>query len=117
VATVRASCPTCGDVKMTTHDVSVQVGYAAESNSYSFQCPSCRLLVNKVATEVIMSVLVGAGVRVIAWSRPAELDELKLGPPITHDDLLEFHCALDGERWLETQVARVGFADPRSRTA
>jgi hypothetical protein len=117
VAIVRASCPTCGDVKMTTRDVQVQVGYAADSNSYSFLCPSCRLLVNKTATEVIMQVLVGAGVRIVSWSRPAELDEPKIGPPITHDDLLGFHFALDEDRWLETQVTRMASADPRSRTA
>jgi hypothetical protein len=24
-----------------------------------------------------------------------------MGPPITHDDLLAFHVALDGERWRD----------------
>jgi hypothetical protein len=115
VATVRASCPTCGDVKLTTRDVQVQVGYTSGLNSYSFLCPSCRLLVNKEATDLIMETLVAAGVRVITWTRPAELDELKLGPRITHDDLLAFHFDLDGPLWLETQVALIG-TEPRSRT-
>jgi hypothetical protein len=98
VATVRASCPTCGDVKLTTRDVQVQAGYTSALNSYSFLCPSCRLLVNKEATELIMETLVAAGVRVICWTRPAELDELKLGPRITHDDLLAFHCPSGSRR-------------------
>jgi hypothetical protein len=117
VATVRASCPTCGDVKLTTREVQVQVGYSTASNSYSFLCPSCRLLVNKQATDLIMEILVRAGVRVVTWSRPAELDEIKLGPPITYDDLLCFHFALDEDRWLETEVARLTSPDPRSAPA
>ena len=116
MATVRASCPTCGDVKLTTRDVQVQVGYSSALNTYSFLCPSCRLLVNKEATDSIMQTLVGAGVRVISWSRPAELDELKLGAPITHDELLAFHITLDEPGWLEKQVTRIG-AEPPSRTA
>ena len=116
MATVRASCPTCGDVKTTTRDVQVQAGFSTESNSYSFLCPSCRLLVNKPATDLIMEILVRAGVRIVTWSRPAELDEAKVGPPITHDDLLRFHDDLEGHRWLETQVIRLG-SDPTSQTA
>jgi hypothetical protein len=100
---------------LTTRDVQVQAGYTSALNSYSFLCPSCRLLVNKEATELIMETLVAAGVRVICWTRPAELDELKLGPRITHDDLLAFHCDLDVPLWLETQITLIG-TEPRSRT-
>jgi hypothetical protein len=32
---------------------------------------------------------------------PAEALELHSGPPITHDDLLEFHELLDGDTWFE----------------
>jgi hypothetical protein len=100
---------------MTTRDVQVQVGYTSTLNTYSFRCPSCRLLVNKEATELIMETLVAAGVRVINWTRPSELDERKLGPPITHDDLLAFHCALDEHRWLEREIARIATV-PRTST-
>jgi hypothetical protein len=102
---------------MTTQDVQVQVDTSSATNSYSFLCPRCRLLVNKVATDRIMEILVGAGVRVIAWTRPAELDEIKLGPPITHDELLGFHCSLDEPGWLEREIAGLGPAGRRSRTA
>jgi hypothetical protein len=108
VATVRASCPTCGDVELTTRDVLVRVDSSTGSNSYSFPCPTCRLLVSKAATDRIMEILVGAGVRVVAYTRPAELDERKSGPPITHDELLGFHIALDEPGWLEREIARLG---------
>lgn len=116
MATVRASCPTCGDVKTTTRDVRVQIGYSSAWHSYSFLCPSCRLIVHKEATEAIMETLLAAGVTVVYWTRPAELDEIKLGPPITHDELLAFHFDLDGPLWLETQIDRIG-TEPRTQAS
>jgi hypothetical protein len=32
---------------------------------------------------------------------PAELAEPKRGPSISHDDLLEFHLALENEDWRQ----------------
>ncbi len=48
-----------------------------------------------------------AGSRVVAWSLPAELSEPKIGPPICHDDLLEFHLALERDAW-EQELAALG---------
>jgi hypothetical protein len=45
--------------------------------------------------------LTKAGSQLIAWSLPAELDEPKIGPKINHDDLLEFHLALESGVWQE----------------
>jgi hypothetical protein len=41
------------------------------------------------------------------WTLPAELEEPKVGPPITHDDLLSFHLAMQDDRWQD-EVAGVG---------
>jgi predicted RNA-binding Zn-ribbon protein involved in translation (DUF1610 family) len=101
VATVRASCPSCGDVELTTREVQVQVCSATDEGSYSFLCPSCRLIVNKPAEARVVDLLVSAGVRMITWDLPAELSEDKRGPAITYDDLLAFHFELDAEDWLE----------------
>ena len=108
MATVRASCPSCGDVELTTREVQVQVCSATEEGTYSFLCPACRLIVNKPAERRVVELLVSAGVKVVSWDLPAELSEAKCGPPITYDDLLAFHFELDSEGWLEQVIAGGG---------
>ena len=108
MATVRASCSGCGDVELTTREVQVQVCSATEEGTYSFMCPSCRLIVNKPAEARVIELLVSAGVRVVSWDLPAELSEPKAGPPITYDDLLAFHFELSNEGWLEQVIAGDG---------
>ena len=108
MATVRASCPTCGDVELTTREVQVQVCVATDQGTYSFVCPSCRLIVNKPAERRVVDLLVAAGVRLVSWDMPAELSELKAGPPITYDDLLAFHFELETDNWFDHVIAGGG---------
>jgi len=105
MATIRANCPDCGDVDLTTRDVQVHVCSTTNQGSYSFLCPSCRLAVSKLAEEQIVDLLISNGVRLAVWQLPAELGEPKLGQPITYDDLLEFHFALKREGWLDEMLA------------
>src|SRR2546423_3576610 len=104
VATIRASCPTCGDVELTTRDVTVHVCSDTNEGSYAFRCPHCRLAVSKPAEARIVDLLVSSGVRLSVWHMPAELDEPKSGPPISYDDLLEFHFQLQQDGWFERMV-------------
>jgi hypothetical protein len=99
VATVRATCPTCGDVEFGSDKVRIQVCLSTAQAAYSFQCPTCQLLVSKDAADRVVAALQSVGVPVSVWTLPAELAEPKLGPPITHDDLLAFHLALEGDGW------------------
>ena len=98
-AIVRATCPTCGDVELTVDQVRVQVCVTNSASTYSFLCPSCSFIVNKDANDSIVESLTSAGSQLVTWSMPAELDEPKVGPRITHDDLLEFHLALESDNW------------------
>lgn len=100
-AIVRATCPTCGDVELTVDDVQVQVCVTTTQSTYSFVCPACALIVNKDANDSVVESLTSAGSRLVAWSLPAELYEPKTGPRINHDDLLEFHLALEGGDWAQ----------------
>jgi hypothetical protein len=95
VATIRASCPTCDDVDLTTEDLTVVVCADTTKASYAFCCPSCRRRVVKEAEARIVDLLLAAGVKKSVWALPAELYEPKLGLPITYDDLLEFHFLLE----------------------
>lgn len=79
--------------------VQVQICVSTGVATYSFQCPVCSLMANKEANDAVVESLTSAGSRLIAWTLPAELDEPKIGPRINHDDLLEFHLALESGDW------------------
>lgn len=106
MATIRASCPTCGDVELTTLDVQVRVCSTTNEGAYLFCCPDCQMAVTKPAEPRIVDLLVSSGVRLSVWQLPAELSEPRSGPAVTYDDLLEFHFELQQEGWFERMVAR-----------
>jgi hypothetical protein len=108
VATIRASCPTCGDVELTTKDVAVQVCADNNQGAYTFLCPLCLLAVSKQAEQRIIDLLVSSGVRMTLWNLPAELREHRGGDAFTWDDVLEFHDLLDTPDWFETLLNEVG---------
>lgn len=101
VATIRASCPTCGDVELTTSDVRVLLCADTNEGSYAFQCPSCRVAVSKPAEPRVVDVLVASGVKLTVWQLPTELNESHAGAPISYDDLLQFHFELQRDDWFE----------------
>ena len=101
MATIRASCSDCGDVELTSADVTVRVCSANSAGSYSFACPTCQRIVVKSAEPRIVELLVTSGVRLVTWHLPEELTEVHEGDPIDHDDLLDFHALLNGDDWFE----------------
>lgn len=111
MATIRASCPECGDVELTTRDVRVLLCSTTNEGSYAFRCPVCRLAVSKPADPRVMDVLVSSGVRLSVWHMPAELDEAKAGDPIGYDDLLSFHELLQTDGWLDQVTTMVTGGD------
>jgi hypothetical protein len=100
MATIRASCPTCGDVELTTADVRVRVCINDDRGEYSFRCPICRMTVLKSAEPRTIDLLVASGVALDTWALPAELAEMHQGAPISHDDLLDFHVLLEDDTLL-----------------
>lgn len=101
VAWIRASCPTCGDVELSTAEVRVLMCSSTSEGSYVFTCPTCQLAVSKPAEPNVVDVLVASGVRLSVWQLPAELEERREGPPIGYDDLLDFHFHLERDDWME----------------
>jgi hypothetical protein len=100
VTTIRANCPSCGDVQLTADDLTVRVCADDERGSYCFRCPDCRTAVAKDASRRIVDLLVSSGVRMQVWRLPAELAESRVGPPLTPDDLLDFHLLLVDDGWF-----------------
>lgn len=101
MTTIRATCPGCGDVKLTVTDVTVRVCADDNQGSYCFRCPTCGSGVAKDADPRIVDLLVSSGVRMNVWHLPAELCESKLGPALTPDDLLDFHLLLQSSGWFD----------------
>jgi hypothetical protein len=107
VTTIRANCPSCGDVQLTAEDLTVRVCADDERGSYCFRCPDCQQAVAKEASRRIVDLLVSSGVRMQVWRLPAELSEVRIGPPLKPDDLLDFHLLLQREGWFESVAAQV----------
>jgi hypothetical protein len=101
MATIRASCVGCGDVELTSRDLTVRVCRDNGAGTYSFGCPRCHQIAVRSAEPRIVELLVTSGVRLVTWSLPAELNEVHTGPPIDHDDLLDFHALLETDDWLD----------------
>lgn len=95
MGTISATCHDCGDVELTSAEVTVRLCIDNGAGSYLFRCPQCVLLVAKPAEPRIVELLTASGCRLQEWKLPAELFEPRLGPPICHDDLIDFHTALE----------------------
>lgn len=94
MTTIKASCPTCGDVELTPADVSLMVCSHSSLSYYAFCCPTCAGTVRKPADDHVVSLLVSGGVPATAWDLPSEALELHGGPQLSYDDLLDFALQL-----------------------
>lgn len=109
MATIKATCPMCGDVDLTPRQVRVRVTEAIRESdtrsSYVFGCPQCRQDVEKPADEEVVRLLSSAGVRVERIAVPAEARELHDGRPIGYDDLLDLVLFLETHDAISEDVA------------
>lgn len=107
MTTIRATCQSCGDVELSVVDLCVRVCLDDGDSSYVFRCPICTIPVVRPVEPQVVEVLVAAGVRMEAWNVPAEIFELHDGPPISHDDLLDFHLRLAEPGCVERAASSV----------
>lgn len=101
MTTIKASCPTCGEIDLSADDIVLRIGAKKVANSYGFTCPYCGEFVQKMADDRVVRLLLSGGVVPVPVHVPAEALEPHEGPPITYDDLLSFHELLSGEDWYE----------------
>jgi uncharacterized protein YlaI len=99
--TVRATCPSCGDVELGIAEVTVLVCTTTEENAYAFLCPGCERRVTKPTDSGIAEILLASGARLHRWQMPAELAERHDGPPLVEEDLLALREALEDPRWMD----------------
>lgn len=107
MARIRASCPTCGDVELTTAEMAVRVNGPDGSGEYRFVCPVCASPVEKLAERHTVDLLLASGVHEVGDDEPVESIVSAESRPLTHDDLLEFHELLCDEDQLSQAVAQL----------
>jgi predicted RNA-binding Zn-ribbon protein involved in translation (DUF1610 family) len=83
---VDLMCPACGLMRVDVSDVEVHVNRSQDFSLYVFSCPICAEMVVRGCRETIHGLLAAGAVR-------RELRSTSL-PPLTADDLLDFHLWL-----------------------
>jgi hypothetical protein len=106
MTSIRTNCPQCGEVEMRADVILLTVEPQSGEGTYSFVCPSCEGLVEKPADRKIVSLLKSVGVDVAERGSPTEHVEARPeGPPITIDDVIDFHFLLSTDDWVESLMA------------
>lgn len=104
MTTIKATCPTCGEVSLTPDDIELRVDEGStEGSFYGFSCPRCAADVRKPADERVVRLLVSGGVPALPAVPPVvprTLGDRFDGPKLTHDDLLDLHEALQDDAWI-----------------
>lgn len=108
MTTIKATCPTCGEVGLTPDEVELRVARSERVDSYyAFTCPTCMDEVRKPADRRVVRLLVSGGVAVHDIEDRIRLGERATGPALTHDDLLDFHTLLATDDWFDRVRALV----------
>lgn len=95
---VRVNCPDCGDVSIENEAITLRPCVDdATRTVYNFRCPKCGRQVAKRCVPIVAGLIIGlSDVTIAPWFLPAELFEEHDGPPITVDDVIDFHEAISG---------------------
>lgn len=117
MTTIKAHCPCCGDVDLTSPQVRLVVCSVPAWSSYAFTCPRCRDEVRKPAAPEIVQLLITGGVVAERWIIPAEALEPHVGPVITANDVLDFTLALGQAEELASATGLAMLFDPEHPSA
>ena len=101
MTTIKATCPSCGEVALGAEDILLRIGATRTVNTYGFTCPDCGDFVEKPADDRVVRLLLSGGVVPVPVHVPAEALEIHEGVAFTYDDVLDFHIALQSEDWFE----------------
>lgn len=100
MTTIKATCPTCGEIDLTARDIALRIAASDhEASAYSFECPICVCRIWKPADERIIQLLLSGGVKAV-FAEP--IPDITTHPPFTYDDLLDFHFELEREESLKS---------------
>lgn len=106
MTTIRTTCTRCGRVELIADMIDLRIDTNdPDAAIYGFQCPHCDTTVVRRAGARVVRLLVASGVpaRSYASRSPACSDPVIVMrdlPPLTSDDLLDFHTQLKDENWI-----------------
>ena len=89
-----AECPRCGRVELAPDQAWLVLASEPSLSHYAFACPGCLTCVRHHADDVIIEVLHPL-LAVEVLDVPAEALEVRTGPALTSDDLLDFCLEID----------------------
>lgn len=99
---------------MGAASVALIVPAGTTEGTYHFDCPVCGVTIEKHADRKVVMLLLSAGVEVTEIGEsgepvpgPAE-DFSDQPPPLTIDDLIDFHYLLEDEGWFDELARSVG---------
>jgi predicted RNA-binding Zn-ribbon protein involved in translation (DUF1610 family) len=98
MTTIKATCPSCGEVGLTPDEIELRVDQSGDGSFYAFTCPACLEVVRKPADDRIVRLLSSGGVQALDLGQP--FGPRPGGPRFTHDDLLDFHTLLETSDWF-----------------
>jgi hypothetical protein len=105
---IRVECVSCGPVRVTLTALTLRVCEDNSRWSYCFRCPECGLATShETWAETAVQLLATIGATIERWHLPAELSESRApAPPLTLDDLLDFHLLLEDGTWFASVLAQ-----------
>lgn len=112
MAIIRATHDGCGDVEMTSEDVTVSVNVDSGHGMYSFLCPTCSTPITKDAEPRDIELLVASGVKRTYWEHPFEdiiEAAFREGEPVNERNIEDFCAFLEG--YPDTLVGHNSFQD------
>jgi len=91
---VHTSCERCGNIEVSSTDITILPLVAVVENVYRFRCPLCSMWNVKDASPTVVSVLLRAGACVATFDD--EITEPQASPlrPITAANLVAFNQEL-----------------------
>lgn len=95
---VRAGCTDCGEVVLPLTVVTVHIQDSGVAH-VAYRCPDCRVRNAQWIPSSVATTLRQVGVSVHPLNRPAEVDEVRAGPPIKERDVTAFVQALRRPDW------------------
>ena len=99
MVTINATCFYCAEQhKFSPEDVKLVHCEDTEVSSSVFQCPHCHRLNLRRAEEPIVKKMISLKCPIVIYTLPEPSERLG-GPPLTLDDLLDFHLAVEREGW------------------
>jgi hypothetical protein len=96
MTTARTTCWACGEVTVPVTGITLVLDSPTEPY-YTFNCPACKGLVRKAASEHAVSLLMEAGV---LPTRMRLMSERFDHPPLSAEDVVRLRALLCGEEWF-----------------